>query len=338
MERKILLPLAIIVLAVAGMALMQSDGDWRSRAVANLSEQGIDPVFPDGAFLGEGTLTGYQAAVLIDRLMSVVDARTGCDDPMAGLPAPDAGFNDVPADHWASAAVARVAALGVEEAFPEGEFRGAEFLSGYQTAFLVSRALEAVEAKTACGENSEQELTSTLLQRVDELETQLASGALQGTQGPAGPQGEPGSAGPEGSRGEAGPAGPQGPSGPQGETGMAGFDGETGAPGPVGPAGQAGSPGPAGERGTPGLACWDLNQNGLPDAAEDQDRDGTVDIFDCQGPPGPAGPSGPEGPPGPEGPRGPRGSDGSPGSTGPQGPSGPEGPPGPQGPQGPPGD
>lgn len=304
---------------------MQAGGDWRSQAVERLGEEGIDPAFPDGSFLGEGTLTGYQAAVLIDRLITVVDENAGCPDPLAGLPTPEASFGDVPADHWASEAVERVAALDVGVAFPEGQFRGAEFLSGYQTAFLVARALDVVEAKVACGENAADEQQTALVQRLDELESQIASGALQGPPGPPGAQGEQGPPGPQGPTGE---SGPPGPSGPQGETGMAGVDGEPGPPGPQGPAGPAG---PAGEPGMPGAACWDLNENRNADLAEDANSDGIVDVLDCQGP------AGPEGPPGPEGPRGPRGPEGPSGPPGPTGPAGPEGPQGPQGPQGPPG-
>ncbi|MFQ6128570.1 MAG: hypothetical protein ACE5QW_06680, partial [Thermoplasmata archaeon] len=39
------------------------------------------------------------------------------------------------------------------------------------------------------------------------------------------------------------------------------------------------------------IACWDLNQNGVPDLpAEDLNGDGIVDVNDCTGPQGPAGP------------------------------------------------
>lgn len=323
MNHKPLLPIALVVLAVVGTAWMQSAGDWRSEVVDELGERGIDPAFPDGAFLGEGSLTGYHAAVLIDRVMDVVDARTGCPDQLAGLPEPDFRFSDVPEEHWADEAVRRVAALGVSEAFPTGEFQGTEFLTGYQTALLVARTLDAVDAKMACGERAGVDIATALLERVDELEGQIASGALQGPQGPTGPRGEQGPPGPPGPMGETGPPGQDGPPGPAGEPGLAGAPGEVGAPGPQGPEGPAG---PAGEPGAAGVACWDLNENGSPDGGEDRNGDGLVDVRDCTGPEGPPGPAGPEGP------RGPRG------EQGPAGPAGPTGPQGPQGPQGPPGD
>ncbi|MEX2541096.1 MAG: S-layer homology domain-containing protein [Trueperaceae bacterium] len=335
MKRLRLLIAAAVVLTLAGAALVQSGGDWRSRAVANLSERGIDPAFPDGSFLGEGTLTGYQAALLVDRLLEVVDDRTGCPEELAGLPAPDFRFVDEPAEHWASSAVRTVGALGVAEAFPDREFRGGEFLTGYQTALLVSRALEVVEAKTSCGEGAARDEVVGLTQRLDELETRLAEGSLQGPPGPRGDRGVPGPEGPPGPPGVAGSAGPEGPPGPEGEAGLDGMDGEPGSPGPAGPSGPQGPVGPAGPTGADGaagLSCWDLNRNGRPNPEEDVNDDGAVDVVDCVGPAGPVGPEGPAGPSGPRGQQGPAG------PSGPTGPAGPEGPQGPQGPQGPPGD
>lgn len=91
-----------------------------------------------------------------------------------------------------------------------------------------------------------------------------------------GPAGAPGANGVDGTDGAQGPAGPAGPAGPTGPTGA------TGATGPAGPTGPA------------GLACWDLNQNGVPDVAtEDLNGDTVVDVADCTGPTGPTGPAGP---------------------------------------------
>jgi len=58
-------------------------------------------------------------------------------------------------------------------------------------------------------------------------------------------------------------------------------DGTDGAAGVAGAAGAAGAAGPAG--GT-GFSCWDLNQNGIGDAAEDLNADGVVDVLDCREP------------------------------------------------------
>ena len=44
-----------------------------------------------------------------------------------------------------------------------------------------------------------------------------------------------------------------------------------------------------GPQGIPGLACWDLNGDGIQDAAEDINGDTVVDALDCKGPKGDAG-------------------------------------------------
>ncbi len=320
------------LLLLLSIGLTQSGGDaWKRTAVGDLSDAGVDVGFPDGSFLGDQSLTGYQAAVLVDRLLQHVDQTTGCTDAMAGLPDPGFTFDDVPQDHWAYGAVERVAQLGVRDAFPDGAFHGDQFLTGYQTAYLLSRAVDVVDAKTACGSASLQERLGAMADEVATLRAEIASGAVAGPQGPQGPVGPAGPAGPSGPSGADGATGPAGPPGPQGERGVAGPPGPVGAVGPAGSAGPAGPAGPAGEpgpSGADGLMCWDANGNGIGDVQEDINLDGTVDVQDCAGPAGPPGPQGAQGPKGPVGPQG---------STGSRGPEGPRGPQGPQGPQGPPG-
>ncbi len=365
-----LVPTALLVV-LATFGLTQGDVQWGRDAVRGLSEGGVDVTFPDGSFLGEGALTGYQAAVLVDRLLSRVDAATGCPDQLVAGPVEGFAFVDVPEDHWARDSVERLATLGVAPAFPSGEFRGDSFLSGYQTALLLDKALDLAMEKVVCGEERLYQRVDDLADRLQTVLDAMAAGEFVGPEGPAGPPGPEGPAGAScwdldgdgragpgedvdgdgavgvldcrGPQGPAGPAGPQGPQGPRGERGPIGLPGADGAPGApgrpgdpgrTGPAGPAGPPGPAGE---PGLACWDLDADGAPDLGEDVDGDGLVGVLDCRGEQGPAGPPGPQGPPGPAGPAGPQGPEGPPGPQGPAGPAGPPGPQGPQGPQGPPG-
>lgn len=58
---------------------------------------------------------------------------------------------------------------------------------------------------------------------------------------------------------------------------LAGCSGDDGKDGTDGTDGSDGTAGP------PGVACWDLNQNGVPDANEDLNGDGIVDVADCGG-------------------------------------------------------
>lgn len=57
---------------------------------------------------------------------------------------------------------------------------------------------------------------------------------------------------------------------------LGGCDGDDGDTGPAGADGSDGAD---------GISCWDLNQNGVADPAEDTNGDGAVDVFDCQAPP-----------------------------------------------------
>ncbi len=312
--------LALALVLSAGVGLLQTAGDaWKSEAVNKLSQAGVNISFPDGAFLGEDTLTGYQAAVLFADMLTKVDTATGCPD---AAPAVAFSFVDVPPDHWARPSLERVSALDVSQAFPDGNFRGDQFLTGYQTAFIAGKILERLEQKVECGVGDMRSIISTLQTDYSNLQSNLASGALQGPAGPAGSAGPPGPPGPVGAPGPAGPVGLKGDRGPAGTAGAAG------AKGAAGPSGPAGLPG------EDGLSCWDLNGNSLKDGSEDINRDTKFDALDCAGAPGVAGPAGPEGPPGAAGAPGERGPAGPPGEPGDQGPSGPAGPAGPSGERG----
>jgi len=90
--------------------------------------------------------------------------------------------------------------------------------------------------------------------------------------------------------------------------GPPGLQGDLGPQGPTGPQGPPGPQGPVGTDGADGTNCWDLNQNGVPDAAaEDLNGDTVIDVLDCRGPQGPPGDTGPAGPTGPQGLQGPPG-------------------------------
>ncbi|CAN5807477.1 hypothetical protein BH11BAC7_BH11BAC7_12850 [soil metagenome] len=146
-----------------------------------------------------------------------------------------------------------------------------------------------------------------------------------------------------------GPTGPQGATGPQGligATGATGVAGATGAQGNAGAQGATGAQGVIGVTGATGtgIHCWDLNNDGVNDAAEDINNDGFWNSLDCLGATGTAGDaitniidngdgtltityassavittSSLYGPAGPSGPSGPIGGAGPSGATGPTG-------------------
>src|SRR5690606_23445663 len=235
-----------LLVLLATFGLTQGDVQWGRDAVRRLGERGVDVTFPDGSFLGEGTLTGYQAAALVDRMLSAVDAATGCPDQFVAGPEQGASFADVPEDHWARSAVDRLATIGVAEAFPSGEFRGDSFLSGYQTALLVDRALELALAKVVCGETRLYRRVAALALRLQAVLDAMEAGEFvgpPGPRGPAGPRGEPGPMGPPGT-----PCWDLDADGlPDPEEDLDG-DGVVSAADCRGPAGPPGPPGPPGDR------------------------------------------------------------------------------------------
>ena len=56
-------------------------------------------------------------------------------------------FSDVPAGHWAYAAVAKLAAAGIVDGYPDGTYKGDRTMTRYEMAQIVAKAL----AKGAIG-------------------------------------------------------------------------------------------------------------------------------------------------------------------------------------------
>src|SRR5690554_1225625 len=172
---------------------VQSD-HWAADAVNRIADLGIVQGFPDGTFRGNETFTRYQAALVVERLLQVIQENTQAaliltqEDVAALTGLVDQLRQDV--DQLAS----RTGALEQDTAL----------------------ALDQLRAQVAA-----------LTNELDALRAQIASGDLAGPPGPPGPQG------PQGIQGEAGPVGPQGPEGPRGPQGEAGPAGEPGAPGEV---------------------------------------------------------------------------------------------------------
>jgi len=270
-------------LLAGGLATAQAPAPWQREAVAELDDAGVATTFPNGSFLATEPLTGYQVAYLVADLVDLTLERSACQ-ALPALGDPSFSFRDVPSDHWAAEAVATVASLGVEEAFPDREFEGDRFFTGFETAYLLYRAVDAVERATACGAEAVSARVGELDDQVDDLVASVESGQLRGPPGPEGPRGPEGPPGPPGPEGPQGPTGPEGPPGPNGEdgepgpTGPPGPEGPPGEPGPAGPPGPDGEPGPRGPRGYP---CWDRNMNGVNDPAEDVNLDGAFTVEDC---------------------------------------------------------
>ena len=123
-----------------------------------------------------------------------------------------------------------------------------------------------------------------------------ASGNARGPQGPRGNDGSPGAKGDPGPKGDPGANGRGIKSAAVLEDGTleltlddeTKFNASGNARGPQGPEGNDGLPGPKGDKGDKGdtgrgLACWDTNEDGVQDVAEDTNNDGLWNNQDCRG-------------------------------------------------------
>lgn len=206
--------LVLVIAAVLGTVSAQSQSfpdvqsdHWAADAVERIADLGIVVGFPDGTFRGNETFTRYQMALVIERLLLVVQD---------GMHAAQLLTNEDIA-----ALNAAVDQLNVDLDALERRQAGFEQDS--------SASVEQLRAQVR-----------VLNDELDQLRAQIASGELQGPPGPPGPQGpqgETGFQGPEGAQGPEGPRGPQGEvgaQGPEGPQGVAGATGEVALP-PVEP-------------------------------------------------------------------------------------------------------
>ena len=197
--------LVLTLLTLGGGAIAQSsfvdvpDGHWAGGAVERIADLGIVIGYPDGTFRGDEAFTRYQAALVVSRLLDVIDQNMGAmaamtDEDIAALREAMNGFADELA-----ALDARVASLESAD-------------SDASRVDELERQVEALRAE------------------VDSLRAALADvETTPGPQGPAGPIGPPGPQGPAGPQGPDGPQGPIGPEGPMGPPGPQGPAGESAA-------------------------------------------------------------------------------------------------------------
>ena len=77
-------------------------------------------------------------------------------------------FSDLPAGHWAYASVAKLAAAGIVDGYPDGSFRGDRTMTRYEMAQIVAKAL----AKGAIG--ADDKLVSEFAGELDNLGVRVA--------------------------------------------------------------------------------------------------------------------------------------------------------------------
>ena len=77
-------------------------------------------------------------------------------------------FSDLPAGHWAYGAVAKLAAAGIVDGYPDGSFKGDKTMTRYEMAQIVAKAL----AKGAIG--ADDKLVSEFADELDNLGVRVA--------------------------------------------------------------------------------------------------------------------------------------------------------------------
>jgi hypothetical protein len=196
---------------------------WAYDAVQKLVESGIIVGYPDGTFRGERTMTRYEFAMAISRLLDLIPAAKPGDTTL-GSTRPQTGATGPVGPVGQTGPMGPQGAAGTAgPAGPRGE-RGSAGPAG------------AGGPAGAAGP--------------------AGPPGPPGPAGPPGPRGERGPVGPTGPKGDMGPAGPAGAGvqGPAGPAGPAGVNGPAGPAGPAGPQGVAGVAGPAGVKGDKGDA------------------------------------------------------------------------------------
>ena len=77
-------------------------------------------------------------------------------------------FSDVPAGHWAYASVAKLAAAGIVDGYPDGTFKGDNLMTRYEMAQIVAKAY----AKGAIG--ADDKLMAEFADELDNLGVRVA--------------------------------------------------------------------------------------------------------------------------------------------------------------------
>jgi polyhydroxyalkanoate synthesis regulator phasin len=195
MKRLLITLTAILGLTASGAFAQQQAapfpdipaGHWAEEAVARIADLGIVVGFPDGTFRGNESFTRYQAALVISRLLDVIEQD-----------------------------IAAAGALGQEDL--------TTILNAVQE---LAGEIDDLDARVSVLENQAadvaalQQRIDDLTAEIDNLRQQITDIQVvegpPGPPGPEGPQGPAGPPGPEGPQGPEGPAGPPGPPGPPGE-------------------------------------------------------------------------------------------------------------------------
>ena len=83
-------------------------------------------------------------------------------------------FKDVPVNHWAYDAVNEVSELGIISGYPDGTFRGVDFVNRYQLAVAIYRTIEYMKSQMKNLSPSEGRKESVQPQVISEIKSNIS--------------------------------------------------------------------------------------------------------------------------------------------------------------------
>ena len=126
------LVMALSMVSFAAYTDVADDANY-AEAVSVLSSLDMLKGYEDGTFKPEGDITRAEFAMVVCRLLGY--------GATAEVPASYAPFNDVPADHWASGAIALAAQQGIVNGYGDGNFGPEDNVTYEQAIKMVVAAL-----------------------------------------------------------------------------------------------------------------------------------------------------------------------------------------------------
>ncbi|BAC92053.1 S-layer homology domain-containing protein [Gloeobacter violaceus] len=123
------LALGLTVVAAQAANFGDTAGYWAEPYVSTLADRKFIGGFPDGSFRPNDAITRAQFAAIAAKAL---DLPAGGGGP---------AFNDVPANYWATGAIAAVSNSGLVTGFPDGSFRPEERITRAQALVILAKAL-----------------------------------------------------------------------------------------------------------------------------------------------------------------------------------------------------
>lgn len=111
---------------------------WASECILALAQRGLISGYPNGAFRPDGVVTRAEFAALMPKLFSQISDRQA-----------PAVFHDIPAEHWASEAIAWVSGRGLFSGYEDSRFRPGQTISRVQVITVLTVGIEAAQGVDA---------------------------------------------------------------------------------------------------------------------------------------------------------------------------------------------